>query len=87
MKNAKYLKKKTFDMVAVTPKRANAQNLTCFIACITAAFLSVTLMIVACVLPAVVNTVTENICWISMGLEALSVALGLVAYWVKRNAL
>ena len=76
--------KKNIDMVAIETKKANAQNLTCFITCIVSAAIAAILMIVACVLPAVV-TVTEIICWVSMALEAVSIALGFIAYWIKRN--
>ena len=44
-------------------------------------------LLVACVLPAMVATVTETICWISMGLEAASIGLGVVAIWIKKHAL
>jgi hypothetical protein len=44
-------------------------------------------MLVACVLPAMITTVTEITCWISMGLEAMSIGLGCVAFWIRRNAL
>lgn len=84
---AKYLRKKVIDMVALTPKRANAQVLTCFITFIMTAFISIAMMLIACVLPTVVKTVNEITCWISMGLEAASIALGCVAYWIKKNAL
>ena len=79
--------KKTFDMVAITPQKANAQSLTCCITFISTAFLAVALMLVACVLPARISNVTEIVCWISMGLEAISIGLGCVAFWIKRNAL
>ena len=84
---AKYLRKKMIDMVAITPKRANAQTLTCFITFITAAFISVAMMLVACVLPTMVETVTETTCWISMGLEAASLVVGYVSVWIKKNTL
>ena len=84
---AKYLRKKVIDMVAITPKRANAQTLTCFITFLTTAFISIAMMLVACVLPTMVETVTETTCWISMGLEAASIGLGVVAFWIKKNAL
>lgn len=87
MKRAKYLRKGMIDMVAMTPKRANAQTLTCFITFIATAFLSIALMLIACVIPAMIAEVTETICWISMGLEAASIVFGCVAYWIKRNAL
>lgn len=87
MKRAKYLRKGMIDMVAMTPKRANAQTLTCFITFIVTAFLSIALMLIACVIPAMIAEVTETICWISMGLEAASIVFGCVAYWIKRNAL
>ena len=74
--------KKTIDMIAITTTKANAQNFTCFIT-----FLAIAMILVACVLPAMVATVTETICWISMGLEAASIGLGFVAMWIKRNAL
>ena len=87
MSKAKYLRKRPIDMVAITPKRANAQTLTCFITFLATAFLSVALMLIACVLPTMVEAVTEKICWISMSLEAASVIIGCVAYWIKKNAL
>ncbi len=77
---------KNVDMVAINTKKANAQNLTCFISFVAAAALAVILMIVACALPAIV-TVTEVICWVSMALEAAAICLGFVAYWIKTNAL
>lgn len=81
------MNKKTIDMVTIETKKANSQSLTCFITFITAATLCVALILVACVLPAVVNEVTETICWISMALEATSVGFGFIAYWIKRNTL
>lgn len=78
--------KKTIDMVAITPAKANAQNMTCFITFISVATLSVLTMLVACILPAMVR-VTEITCWVSMTLEAVAAGLGWVAYWIKRNAL
>ena len=72
-------------MVAIETKKANAQNLTCFVTFIVAAVIAAILMIVACVLPAVVS-VTAIICWISMALEAVAIAIGIIAYWIKRNA-
>lgn len=78
--------KKTIDMVAITPEKANAQNLTCFIAFVSTAALAIMLMLVACVLPAM-SSVTEKTCWFSMALEAMSIGFGYVAYWIKRNAL
>lgn len=80
------MSKKNIDMVALEVHKANAQNMTCFIAFIAAVTLAIGLFLVACVLPAMTN-VTEIICWISMGLEAVAVGLGFVAYWIKRNAL
>lgn len=77
---------KEIELVAVRPKKANAQALTCFIACIATVVLAVVMMIAACVLPVLFN-VTAVICWISMALEAASAGLGFVAYWIKRNAL
>ena len=79
--------KKTIDMVAITPNKANAQSLTCCITFIATALLAVALMLVACVIPAMISSVTEVICWISMGLEAVSIGLGCIAFWIKRNAL
>lgn len=80
------MSKKNIDMVAIEVRKANAQNMTCLITFIAAVTLAVGLMLVACVLPAMVD-VTEIICWISMFLEAVSIGLGCVAYWIKRNAL
>lgn len=79
--------KKTLDMIAITPAKANAQHFTCFITFIATSFLAVAMLLVACVLPAMVTTVTETICWISMGLEAAAIGLGVVAIWIKKNAL
>ena len=79
--------KKTVEMVAITIKKANAQNLTCFTAFIVSTALSVLLMIIACVMPAMIVNVTEVTCWASMVLEATSICLGCIAYWIKRNAL
>ena len=79
--------KKTFDMIALPPSKANAQHFTCFITFIATILLAVAMMLVACVLPAMISTVTETVCWISMGLEAVSIGLGCIAYWIKRNAL
>jgi hypothetical protein len=73
-------------MVAITPKKANAQSLTCFVTLIVTACLAAILMITAFILPTML-TVTEIICWVSMALEAASIGLGAVAYWIKRNAL
>ena len=78
---------KTLDMVAMTTTKANAQHFTCFITFIATGFLAIAMMLVACVLPAMVANVTETICWISMALEAVSIGLGVVAIWIKRNAL
>lgn len=79
--------KKTIDMIALPHSKANAQNFTCFITFLATGFLAIAMMLVACVLPAMMETVTETICWISMGLEAASIGLGFVAMWIKRNAL
>ena len=87
MKKAKYLRKGVVDMVAITPKRANAQTLTCFITFLVTLLASVAMMLIGCVLPTMVETVTETTCWISMGLEVASIAFGFIAYWIKRNAL
>ena len=84
---AKYLRKKMIDMVAITPKRANAQSLTCFITFITTAFISIIMMLVAAILPTMVENPTEITCWISMGLEAASLVVGYLALWIKRNTL
>lgn len=78
--------KKTLDMVAITPEKANAQNLTCFITCIATTALAIFLMLAACVLPTI-TTVTAVVCWSSMFLEAVSIGLGYLAFWIKRNAL
>lgn len=79
--------KKTIDMIAITPDKANAQNCTCFITFLATGFLAIAMMLVACVLPAMVTAVTEIICWVSMGLEAASIGLGVVAIWIKKHAL
>ena len=81
------MSKKTIDMIAITQAKANAQNFTCFVTFIATGFLAIAMILVACVLPAMVETVTETICWISMGLEAASIGLGVVAIWIKKNAL
>lgn len=79
--------KKTLNMIALTTSKANAQNLTCFATFIVTAILAVVVMLVAIILPAKAENVTEIICWISMCLEAISAILGIVASWIKRNAL
>ena len=81
------MSKKTIDMIAITVAKANAQNFTCFITFLATGFLAIAMILVACVLPAMVTTVTETICWVSMALEAASIGLGVVAIWIKRNAL
>lgn len=78
--------KKTVAYEAISIKKANAQHLTCFVAFIAAAALSITLMLVACVMPAMVD-VTEVTCWSSMVFEATSIGLGYVAYWIHKNTL
>ena len=78
--------KKILEMVAITAKKANAQSLTCFVTFITAIALAIVLMLVACIVPAMVDT-TEVTCWVSMALEAISIGLGYIAYWIKKNAL
>lgn len=80
------MSKKNIDMVAIEVTKANAQNLTCVITFIATAALSIFLILVACVLPAI-TTVTQIICWFSMALEAASIGLGFLAYWIRRNAL
>lgn len=80
------MSKRNIDMVAIQTKKANAQNLTCFIAFVATAVLAAILMIVACVMPMFVTT-TAITCWISMAMEAMSVFLGFVSYWIKVNAL
>lgn len=78
--------KNTVDMVAIQPKKANAQALTCFIAFIATTLFAVLMMAVACILPVVFNA-TAVMCWTCMALEAVSAGLGFVAYWIKCNAL
>jgi hypothetical protein len=78
--------KKTIDMVAITPDKANAQNMTCFITFITTTAFAIFLMLAACVLPTI-TPVTAVVCWSSMFLEAVSIGLGYLALWIKRNAL
>ena len=79
--------KKEIDMVAITPSKANAQHLTCLISFIASIVFAVGLMLLACVLPAMVTEVTEITCWISMALEAASIGLCYVAFWIKTRAL
>lgn len=80
------MSKKTIDMVAITPEKANAQHLTCFVAFVTAAAMGALVLIMAFVLPAIV-TVTPIICWISMMLEAFAAGLGYIAFWIYKNTL
>ena len=87
MAKAKYLKKGVIDMVAITPRKANAQSLTCFITFLATASLSVGMMLVGCVLPAVATEITKATCWLSMCLETISLVFGIISYWIKRNAL
>ena len=79
--------KKIIDAVALPVGKANAQQSTCFITFLATGLLAVATMLIACVLPAMMENVTETICWVSMGLEAISIGLGHVAAWIKRNAL
>lgn len=79
-------KKKEIDLVAVQPRKANAQRLTCYAAFLATAMIAFIMMLVACLLPISIS-VTEDVCYASMTLEAASVGLGFVAYWIKRNAL
>lgn len=79
--------KKVIDMVAMTTDKANAQHFTCAVTFLATGFIAVAMILVGCVLPAMVDVVTEIICWISMGLEAASIGLGVVAIWIKKNAL
>lgn len=78
--------KKNIDMVAIETKKANAQNMTCFVAFVAVAAVAAILLLMACALPAIIPT-TKFVCWVSMALEAIAIGLGYVAYWVKRNAL
>ena len=80
------MSKKNIDMVAVEVAKANAQNLVCFATFIVSAVASAFLMVLACAFPALVPT-TEIVCWISMFFEAMSICLGCIAFWIKRNAL
>ena len=81
------MSKKTIDMVAMTPQKANAQQLVCFVSFLTTSFLSIMSMLIACVLPTIVTEVTATICWSSMACEACSLVLGVIAYWIRRNSL
>lgn len=78
--------KKDIDMVAIQPKKANAQALTCFVAFVATTLFAVLMMATACILPIVFET-SAVMCWLCMALEAASAGLGFVAYWVKCNAL
>ena len=80
-------KEKIIDAVAMPVGKANAQHFCCFITFLATGLLAIAAMLIACVLPAMMDTVTETTCWISMGLEALSIALGCVAAWIKNHAL
>lgn len=80
------MSKKNIDMVAITPKKANAQNATCFATFIVSTVVAVFLIIFACAFPVIVPT-TEIVCWISMLLEAIAICLGYIAFWIHRNAL
>lgn len=80
------MSKKNIDMVAIETRKANAQTLTCFITFIVATSVSIFLMLVACVLPAMVP-VTEFICWMSMILEAASIGIGYLAYLINKHTL
>ena len=78
--------KKDIDAVMIVTSKANAQNLTCFIAFIVAVVMAAMFMVAACILPIIVDA-TKIICWVSMGLEAAAIGLGFVSYWIKKNAL
>lgn len=78
--------KKSIDMVAIPVKKANAQSLTCFVAFVTSATLAVAAMMLACLLPLVVE-VTKMTCWICMLIMGAAIGLGYVAFWIKAKAL
>jgi hypothetical protein len=78
--------KKNIDMVAIETRKANAQNMTCFVAFIAITAIAAILMLMACILPVIVIT-TKLVCWVAMALEAIAIGLGYVAYWIKRNTL
>ena len=78
--------KREIKLVALAIEKAKAQHLTCFTAFIASAALSIILMLVACVMPAMAN-VTEVTCWSAMILEAMSIGLGYASYWIYKNAL
>ena len=80
------MSKKNIDMVAITPKKANAQSLTCFITFIATVCLSTICMVTACLLPVWLEP-TKIICWVAMAFEAIAIVFGFIAYWIKRNAL
>ena len=80
------MSKKELEMVAISPEKANAQSLTCFIAFVVMTALAVILMIAAFVLPIFAVT-TKIICWIAMGLEAIAFGFGCIANWINNNAL
>jgi hypothetical protein len=80
------MNKKTIDMVAIPNRKANAQQLTCFASFIASATSAVLVMIVACLLPVMCAPVAA-VCWTSMLLEAISICLGFIAYWIKTKAL
>ena len=79
-------KKDTVDMVAIQPKKANAQALTCLVAFVATVLFAVLMMATACLLPVFLDA-SAVMCWVCMLLEAVSAGLGFVAYWVKYNAL
>lgn len=81
------MSKRVIDMVAITTKKANAQQFCCFITFVTTSLLAIAAMLIGCVLPTMVENITEIHCWVSMGLEAISIALGCVAAWIKNHAL
>lgn len=80
-------KEKFIDAVAMPVGKANAQQFCCFITFLTTSLLAIAAMLIACVLPTMVENVTEVTTWVSMGLEAVSIALGCVAAWIKNHAL
>ena len=78
--------KKDIDMVAMTPQKANAQNLTCFVAFVVSVLIAILMLCTAIALPLIVSA-SAVICWVCMALEAASAGLGFVAYWIQCNAL
>ena len=77
---------KTIDFVGISRKQNDAQEAVCVCSFWGCCVLATALMATAIILP-VVKEATEITHWIGLVLEAFSIALAYIAYWIKRYAI